>query len=128
MNPFETLEASLRGCHPRPPSPRVRKALFESRAPARYRLPARSAPIQLWIAPLTATALVILTVATAWSPAGVQGSDHLSIASLPGACDAGVAPIERNAPPLPNFRSTNAGAFASSFGSLLLRQTNFLAR
>lgn len=82
--------------------------------------------IHLWFAPLTATALVILTFATAWSPTGVQGGS--SLASLREAVDAGGAPIERNAPPLPSFRSTNAGVFGSTFGSLLLRQTNFLAR
>jgi hypothetical protein len=124
MNPYDDLEWSLRGCRPRRPSLDLKRALF---GPSDAVPPQTAPPLgQLWFAPLTATALLLLTVATAWSPLSGTGRDHYSLAALP-AWETGVA-IEQNAPPAPRFRSTNAGTVAPRFGSLLLRQTNVFAR
>jgi len=72
--------------------------------------------------------MLVLSLATAWPPhPTVAGS--LSFATLPSAWEATMAPpIEQNAPPQPTFRSTTPGGLTSSFGSLLLRQTNVFAR
>lgn len=77
--------------------------------------------VPLLFAPIMAGALLVLTLATAWSPVNTGGSGALSIAALPGA-------IEHNAPPSRRFRSTNATAVTPRFGSLLLRQTNVFSR
>lgn len=82
----------------------------------------------VWIAPLTATALVMLSLATAWPPS-VTGAGSLTFATLPSGWEPAAAPpVERNALPQPSFRSTTPGSLTPSFGSLLLRQTNVFAR
>lgn len=82
----------------------------------------------LWAAPLTATAMLLLSLATAWPPTRTAAVS-LSLATLPSAWETTMAPpIEQNAPPQPTFRSTTQGSLTSSFGSLLLRQTNVFAR
>lgn len=82
----------------------------------------------LWAAPLTATAMLLLSLATAWPPTRTAAVS-LSLATLPSAWETTMAPpVEHNAPPQPTFRSTTQGSLTSSFGSLLLRQTNVFAR
>ncbi|MCK6500528.1 MAG: hypothetical protein L6Q38_13725 [Nitrospira sp.] len=85
-------------------------------------------PLQLWFAPFAATAMLVLTLATAWTPVDSGTGPSLSLAGLSAAATAGFIAAEQNAPPEPRFRSTNGGAIASSFGSLLLRQTNVFTR
>lgn len=132
MNSIKHLETTLRGWVPRKPSPTLKTRIFASAA-ANPDAPATlSVPVSLargiWAAPLTATAMLLLSLATAWPPnRTVAGS--LSFAHLPSAWEATVTPpVEQNAPPQPTFRSTTQGSLTSSFGSLLLRQTNVFAR
>lgn len=86
---------------------------------------------QFWLAPLTAAALVVLTLASPWSASVSLDGDRpsRSLASLSAAWTPGPESVgaEQNSP-LPSFRSTNTGAIAPSFGFLLLRQTNVFAR
>lgn len=129
MKPLTNLEATLRGFVPRRPSPKLRNRLFPvTPAPRPATNPRRIGSLGLWAAPLTATAMLVLSVATAWPPhSTVAGS--LSLATLPSGWAAHLTPqIEQNAPPRPSFRSTTPGGMTSSFGSLLLRQTNVFAR
>src|SRR6186713_2819993 len=124
MNSFENLEAILRGCRPRRPSPRVRRALFETTgAEAQPHVAAG-----LWAAPLTAAAMLLLSLATAWSPGNGSAAAGMTFAALPPGWEPGTTQVERNAPPRSSFRSTTAGTLTSGFGFLLLRQTNVLAR
>lgn len=126
---MKNLEATLRGFTPRKPSRRLRDRLFPPHPGAGLRPIRRPAVgLGIWAAPLTATAMLLLSLATAWSPnSTVAGS--LSLATLPSGWETTLAPqIERNALPQPSFRSTTPGSMTSSFGSLLLRQTNVFAR
>lgn len=125
MNPLTNFEIRLRGFRPRPPSPRVERALFGP--PAGDTAP-RAHPPGFWLAPLAAVGVLVLTIATAWSPGGGPASASYALAAPPGTWDAEPGQIERNAPPRPDFRSTTAAPMASSFGSLLLRHTNVFAR
>ena len=131
MKRFEHLEATLRGFRPHPPSPRVKAALF---APQRTPAPAEELPppstgvVRVWFAPLAAAAVLLLSLATAWSPGAVADTSTLTLAARPDAWEASLVQVQRNAPPQPSFRSTTKGTLASSFGSLLLRQTNALVR
>ncbi len=128
MNSLENLEAALRGFRPRQPSQKLKSALFPSgRAKAVRRLNALFGP-GIWAAPLTATAMLLLSVATAWPPTATVAAG-LSLNTLPpGWKTTAMPPIEQNALPQPTFRSTTPGGMTSSFGSLLLRQTNVFAR
>lgn len=93
--------------------------------------PAGMAP-QFWLAPLTAAALLVLTLVSPWSanltPDSARISHSLASLSASWPLDNGAGLVEQNSLPWPNFRSTNTGAIAPSFGSLLLRQTNVFAR
>ena len=123
------LEATLRGFVPRKPSRRLRSRLFPCPAEAHpSTTQGQTRSLGLWAAPLTATAMLVLSLATAWPPhSTVDGS--LSLATLPSSWAAHLSPqIEQNAPPRPSFRSTTPSGMTSSFGSLLLRQTNVFAR
>src|SRR5262245_50360892 len=124
MNALENLETLLRGCRPRRPSPRLRRRLFER--PVRDDRPARTTG--LWMAPLTAGALLLMSLATVWSPGGGRAATGLALAALPLAWEPAVTQVERNALPKPSFHSTTTGAITPAFGSLLIRQTNVFAR
>jgi hypothetical protein len=124
MNPLDDLETTLHGFRPRRPSRRLKAALFGT-VPDSSPSPT---PIQLWLAPLTAAAMLLLTMATAWSPIHDPGGDRYSLAALHALPTARAIAIDQNAPPTPRFRSTNAGAVVPRFGSLLLRQTNAFSR
>lgn len=129
MNSMKNLEATLRGFAPRKASRKLRDRLFPpSASPRRTRAARLSLAPGIWAAPLTATAMLVLSLATAWPPTpSVAGS--LSLATLPSSWSTPLAPqVERNALPRPSFRSTTPGGLTSSFGSLLLRQTNVFAR
>lgn len=133
MNSWKPLENTLRGLRPRRPSRDLRSLIFD--APARPAMPSPSPtaalalpPVQLWFAPFAAAAMLVLTLATAWTPLDSGSGPSLSLAGLSAAAASGFIAAEQNAPPEPRFRSTNAGTIASSFGSLLLRQTNVFTR
>ncbi len=82
-----------------------------------------------WLAPVTGFAVVVLTVAAVVNPAGLDGGSERSLARLGATWAAGHPSVDRNAPLVAaRFRSTNASAVTASFGFLLLRQTNVLAR
>ncbi|MGE4181120.1 MAG: hypothetical protein AB7J34_14950 [Limisphaerales bacterium] len=129
MNSLTNLEATLRGFKPRKPSRKLRERLFPTRSSGRLELTGRPLLASgIWVAPLTATAMLLLSLATAWPP---ESSDPgaLTLAGRPSAwVGVPTEQVERNAPPRPNFRSTTPGGLSSSFGSLLLRQTNVFAR
>ncbi len=133
MNPWEPLETILRGLRPRRPSRDIRSMLFEVAPTPVLNSKSMAAalglpPVQLWFAPFAAAAMLVLTLATAWTPLEGGSGPSLSLAGLSAAAASGFITAEQNAPPEPRFRSTNAGAIASSFGSLLLRQTNVFSR
>lgn len=127
-----SLETILRGLPLREPSPSVREALFVTAplpgAPARPVLPPGPGPIQVWFAPLAASAVCALSAATVLLPSTGPGRQALAAALAADMGSLPVGQVERNAPPRPSFRSTTGAGVASSFGSLLLRQTNVLAR
>ncbi|MBX3746405.1 MAG: hypothetical protein KF833_13950 [Verrucomicrobiae bacterium] len=81
-----------------------------------------------WLAPLTASALVLLSLASPWITRDPLAESSVSLAALAAFGASGTDPIARNAPPAPSFRSTNDGGLAAHFGSLLIRQTNVFAR
>lgn len=126
------LETILRGCRLRPPSAKVRAALFgppPPRAAAGLPPAAPGSPLfQAWFAPLAATGVLVLSLATVWQSSGQSTAASLAIASLGAPWDAPLTQVERNALPRPSFRSTTGAGVTPSFGSLLLRQTNVLAR
>lgn len=130
MIPTDELEALLRGSQPRRPRASLKAALLRS-VPIVGTDPSRALmrPVQYWLAPVMAGALLLLAMATASFPgAGPTGGPGRSFASLPAN---GLYPpsgaIGRNAPPS-SRRLTNAGIIAPSFSSFLLRQTNISAR
>ena len=128
---MEKLEAVLRGFRPHPPSPKVRAALFgDTPLPASEPAAEPAAPAirHLWFGPLAAAAALLLSLATAWSPGPVAVASPLALAGRPGAWDPTLVQVQRNTLPRPSFRSTTGAGVASSFGSLLLRQTNALVR
>lgn len=131
MNSLENLETVLRGFRPRRPSPKVRAALFDEAAVPSL-LPPPSTAVVAWLhvglAPLAAAALLLLSLATAWNPGFRPDTGPLAFAAQAGAWDPALVQIQRNALPRPSFRSTTGAMVASSFGSLLLRQTNALVR
>lgn len=131
MNPTENLEAKLRGFRPRRPSPSIRHALFGPDPTPAPTTTSRTLPGMLpsfWLAPLAASGLLLLAVATPWSASGPLADHPVSMAAFVASNRSGAHPIERNVPPVPSFRSTNDGGIAAHFGSLLIRQTNVFAR
>lgn len=135
MKPPHNLETTLRSLSLRQPSPGIRDSLFcrTAASPIPASNPTDPHPawrlLQLGFAPLAATALCVLSAATLL-PAPGSASRTLA-AALPasaGSWHPPVGQVERNALPRPSFRSTTGATVASSFGSLLLRQTNVLAR
>ena len=71
--------------------------------------------------------MLILTLATAWSPGGSANPAVPMYAAGAATYVLDPAQNDRNAPP-PRIRSTTGDALTASFGSLLLRQTNIFAR
>ncbi|MCC7374309.1 MAG: hypothetical protein IT581_06620 [Verrucomicrobiales bacterium] len=133
MNSWKPLETTLRGLRPRRPSRDIRSLLFEAAPGSAMSSPTPASalalpPVQLWLAPFAAAAMLVLTLATAWTPLDSGSGPSLSLAGLSAAAAPGFMAAEQNAPPEPRIRSTNAGTIASSFGSLLLRQTNVFTR
>lgn len=125
MNPVDPLETLLHRARLRAPSPEIRSALFAPRPAALETVPVVRP--QAWFAPLAAAAVVLLSLATVWSPGGVAARSAFTLAAAPGALDPSLVEVQRNALPRPSFRSTTGASAPSSFGSLLLRQTNILA-
>ncbi len=105
-----------------PPAPPIHPA-----APAAP-TPLRRGWLQAWFAPLAAAAVVVLSLGTAWSPGDHNPVATTAYAAMPA--EWGPSGIEQNALPRPTFPSTPVAASlaAGTFGSLLLRQTNVLAR
>lgn len=122
----------LLGLPPRRPSERVRAALFHQ-APTSAAVKVQDAlpathRLQVWFAPLAAAAVVVLSLAPVLLPAAGPVTAEFAFAALDGPWQPNALPLERNAPPTPTFHSTFGAAVTPSFGSLLLRQTNILAR
>ena len=130
MNSHKNLETLLRGSRLRPPSAKVRAALFG--AATADAVPAQALPpagrFQVWFAPLAAATVVLLSLAPVWLPGGGPADDGVAVAALGGGGEPPLGLVEHNTLPRSSFHSTIGAAVAPSFGSLLLRQTNILAR